>query len=105
LHDALGDDVVLLGHPELRLPNTLAVGFRGRIGADVLDACPNLCASTGAACHASVRQRSAVLAAMNVPEKIAFGAVRFSVGRYTTESEIDQAVLAIKNAMVGVARE
>ena len=105
LYEALGDDVVLLGHPELRLPNTLAVGFRGRIGADILAACPNLCASTGAACHASVRKRSAVLEAMDVPEEIAFGAVRFSVGRYTTESEIDQAVIAIKNALAGVPSE
>lgn len=96
LHDGLtksfGDDVVLLGHPELRLPNTLAVGFCGRIGAEILAACPKLCASTGAACHSSVRERSAVLEAMDVPEEVAFGAVRFSVGRFTTASEVDEAV-------------
>jgi len=92
LREAWGDDAVLIGHPEKRLPNTLTIGFRGRIGAEVLAACPEICASTGAACHASERKRSAVMTAMGVPEEIAFGAVRFSVGRFTTEAEIAQAV-------------
>jgi cysteine desulfurase len=92
LSRALGDGVVLLGHLTQRLPSTLCVGFRGRIGAEVLAACPEICASTGAACHSGRRERSATLAAMNVPEEIAFGAVRFSVGRHTTEHEIDAAV-------------
>jgi len=92
LSHSLGNQVVLLGHPTNRLPSTLCVGFRGRIGAEVLAACPEICASTGAACHSGRRERSATLAAMNVPEEIAFGAVRFSVGRHTTEGEIDAAV-------------
>lgn len=92
LQRALGDPVVLLGHPTNRLPNTLCVGFRGCIGGDLLAACPDICASTGAACHSGKRERSATLAAMNVPEELAFGAVRFSVGRYTTEAEIDAAI-------------
>ncbi|MBI4719617.1 MAG: cysteine desulfurase [Planctomycetes bacterium] len=99
LQDRLGDVVVLLGHPTQRLPNTLAVGFRGRVGSELLAACPDLCASTGAACHSGERKRSAVLAAMNVPEEIAFGAVRFSVGRLTTEVEIDAAVEQIVRAV------
>ena len=99
LRSAVGDDAVLLGHPQKRLPNTLAIGFRGRIGADLLAACPDICASTGAACHATVRKRSAVLEAMDVPEEIAFGAVRFSVGRFTTESEIDAAIGQIAAAV------
>lgn len=97
LTDTFGDGVVLLGHPELRLPNTLAVGFRGRIGAEILAACPKVCASTGAACHSSTRKRSAVLEAMDVPEEVAFGAVRFSVGRFTTAAEVDEAVSMLVN--------
>jgi len=92
LLEAFGNDAVLLGHPELRLPNTLNIGFRGRIGAEILAACPDLCASIGAACHSGRHERSATLAAMNVPEEVAFGAIRFSVGRFTTEAEIDAAV-------------
>lgn len=95
----LGDKVVLLGHPELRLPNTLAVAFPGCIGSDILAACPEICASTGAACHAGGRKVSGTLAAMNVPEETAFGAVRFSVGCPTTEAEIAEATRAIVAAV------
>ena len=103
LHDGLkgrlGDAVVLLGHPAERLPNTLAVGFRGCIGSEILDACPDICASTGAACHSGGPTRSAVLEAMEVPEEVAFGAIRFSVGRFTTESEIDRAIVQVVEAV------
>ncbi|MCH9002316.1 MAG: cysteine desulfurase [Planctomycetes bacterium] len=95
----LGDKIVLLGHPELRLPNTLAVAFPGCIGSDILAACPGICASTGAACHAGGRKVSGTLAAMNVPEETAFGAIRFSVGCPTTEAEIDEATRAIVAAV------
>lgn len=96
---SIGEDLVLLGHPEHRLPNTLAVGFRGRIGSEILQACPEICASTGAACHSGERKRSAVLEAMNVPEEVAFGAIRFSVGRYTTEEDVDEAIRMISKAI------
>lgn len=92
LLEAWGDDAVLIGNENQRLPNTLTIGFRNRIGAEVLAACPDICASTGAACHASERKRSAVVSAMHVPQEIAYGAVRFSLGRFTTEDEIDRAV-------------
>ncbi|MCO6439411.1 MAG: cysteine desulfurase [Phycisphaerae bacterium] len=91
LRAALGDDVVLLGHPEHRLPNTLAVGFRDCYGADVLARCPELCASTGAACHAGAQSHSDVLTAMNVPPDVSCGMVRLSVGSPTTDSEIEAA--------------
>lgn len=98
LKKALGDKVVLLGHPEDRLPNTLAIGFRGCVGGEILSRCPDLCASTGAACHSGERKRSDVLAAMEVPEEIAFGAIRFSVGRGTTEAEIEAAITQLVRA-------
>jgi cysteine desulfurase len=99
LQRSLGEQVVLLGHRTKRLPNTLCVGFRGRIGGEVLSRCPEICASTGAACHSGQAQRSATLAAMDIPEEIAFGAVRFSVGRFTSEVEIDRAISQISAAV------
>jgi cysteine desulfurase len=99
LRSSLGDDVILLGHPTNRLPNTLCVGFKDRLSGDILAACPDVCASAGAACHSGKRERSATLAAMNVPEEIAFGAIRFSVGRPTTQAEIDEAIPKIVAAV------
>jgi cysteine desulfurase len=92
LTTALGDRVALNGDPERRLPNTLNVGFRGLIGRELLAALPELCASPGAACHGTIHKPSHVLAAMRVPEAIALGSIRFSVGRATSEADVDSAV-------------
>lgn len=91
LRDGLGELVALHGHPEQRLPNTLNVGFLGCIGAEVLQATPQVAASTGSACHEGQVHISPVLRAMGVPEISARGAVRLSVGRFTTEDEVNMA--------------
>ena len=91
-----GDRVVVNGHPEQRLPNTLHVNFRGVIGAELLEKLPELAASTGSACHAGEVTLSSVLEAMQVPPELGMGAVRFSLGRYTTREEIERAVELIE---------
>jgi cysteine desulfurase len=91
LRAALNERVVLNGHPEWRLPNTLNVNFVGHVGADFLAAMPEVAASTGSACHEGSITQSPVLCAMGVPPEIGRGAVRLSVGRFTTEDEIDRA--------------
>jgi cysteine desulfurase len=88
LRSAFGERVVLNGHPERRLPNTLNVSFVGQAGADILARMPEVAASTGSACHAGEVRLSPVLAAMGVPPKVGMGAIRFSLGRGTTEAEI-----------------
>ena len=90
LRARFGDGIVLNGHPTERLPNTLNVSFVGRVGADVLAALDGVAASTGAACHADSVELSPVLRAMAVPPLVGMGSVRFSLGRMTTEAEIDQ---------------
>jgi cysteine desulfurase len=90
LRARFGDGVVLNGHETERLPNTLNVSFVGRVGADILAALDGVAASTGAACHADSVELSPVLRAMSVPPSIGMGAVRLSLGRMTTEAEIDE---------------
>jgi cysteine desulfurase len=91
LRDGLGDRLVLNGHPELRLPNTLNVNFVGHVGAELLEKVPEVAASTGSACHEGNVCLSPVLQAMGVPPELGHGAVRLSVGRFTTEEEVDRA--------------
>jgi cysteine desulfurase len=95
LRAGLGDRVVLNGHPEKRLPNTLNVSFVGHVGAELLEKVPEIAASTGSACHEGQITLSPVLKAMGVPPEIGRGAVRLSVGRFTTEEEIDRAAEAL----------
>jgi cysteine desulfurase len=101
LREVFGDQVTLNGHPELRLPNTLNLNFLGEYGGDLLERTPEVAASRGSACHAGSVTLSPVLKAMGVSPREGRGAVRFSVGRYTTEEEIDQAAESLKRTAVG----
>ncbi len=85
------DDIVLNGHPEKRLPNTLNVSVPGISGDRILEGIPRIIASTGAACHEGKEKVSHVLSAMGLPEEIAMGALRFSVGRTNTIAQIQEA--------------
>jgi cysteine desulfurase len=99
LRAAFGEHVVLNGHPTRRLPNTLNVSFVGRVGADILSRLPSVAASTGSACHFGQIKLSPVLAAMGVSEQVGMGAIRFSLGRGTTEAEIDAVIDGLRRAV------
>jgi cysteine desulfurase len=73
------------------LPNTLNVRFPGALGSAVLAQCPTIAASTGSACHADVEHASPVLLAMGLAPEDALGAVRLSIGRHTTDEDIERA--------------
>jgi cysteine desulfurase len=95
LRSGLGERVVLNGHPEQRLPNTLNANFVGHIGAELLEKVPQIAASTGSACHEGQVTQSPVLCAMGVPPTIGRGALRLTVGRFTTEDDVDRAAEAL----------
>jgi cysteine desulfurase len=90
--------IELNGHPTNRLPNTLNVSFPGVAGAQVLAACPEVAASTGSACHAASPEPSPVLLAMGLGLERALGAVRLSLGRWTTAEEVDSAAQHLGHA-------
>src|SRR5690606_29846736 len=69
LQEAFGERVVLNGHPNQRLPNTLNVSFFGQVASEILSRMPDVAASTGSACHAGTTQLSPVLKAMQVSEE------------------------------------
>jgi cysteine desulfurase len=87
------EDLVEHGHPEDRLPNTLSVAFPGRDAGALLGGLgDDLAASAGSACHSGATMISYVLQAMGVEPELARATVRLSLGRFTTEEEIDRAV-------------
>ena len=101
LHTLLAQDIhglVLNGHLVDRLPNTLNVSLPGIDGSALLDAVPEICASTGAACHDRSVQLSHVLAAMQAPEEIGRSAIRLTLGRGNTEAEVDETAKMIITA-------
>ncbi|MBN2195341.1 MAG: cysteine desulfurase [Polyangiaceae bacterium] len=83
--------LALNGHPDLRLPNTLNVRFPRASGNVVLDGAREVAASTGSACHAGQESASPVITAMGIPVDAALGSVRLTLGRSTTESDVERA--------------
>ena len=95
------DGVELTGHPKQRLPNHLSVIARDTDGTAVtvsLDL-DGIAASVGSACTSGSTEVSHVLTAMGYPEEEARGALRLSLGRTTTDAEIDEAAVAIPRVL------
>jgi cysteine desulfurase len=67
----------------------VSIAFPGRFGDEILAQLEGVAASTGSACHTGIRNMSPVLAAMDVPDPVAFGTIRFSLGRTSTVAELD----------------
>lgn len=91
LRAGVGDGLSLNGQGTQRLPNTLSVNFPGVSGAELLRRAPDVLASTGSACHSGSNHLSPTLEAIGLAPAIGQGVTRLSLGRPTTESEIDQA--------------
>ena len=74
-----------------RLPNTSNISFEYIDGQNILMHLDHagICVSTGSACHSTTHESSATLRAMNVPFTAAQGSIRFSLGRYNTDADID----------------
>jgi cysteine desulfurase NifS len=94
-------EIKLNGHPELRLPNTLNISFPGIEANTLLNQIElkGIAASAGAACHTGSVKASQVLQAIKLNTKFAMGTIRFSVGKYTTEEEINKASKIIIEAV------
>jgi cysteine desulfurase len=92
------------GYPERRLPNTLNICVPGVIGEEVLARATGVAASTGSACHAGLTEPSPVLLAMGVEPTLALGALRLSLGRWTTAEEIDVAVAQLSEAILALRK-
>jgi cysteine desulfurase len=92
-----GLNVHLNGHPEKKLPNTWNISFEGFDSIAVIEALGrDIAVSPGAACHGSTVNASPVLVAMGTDPALARGAIRFSLGRETTEAEIDIVIDKLK---------
>jgi len=86
------DEVYLNGHPTERLPNNLNVSFAYVEGESLMMGMKELAVSSGSACTSASLEPSYVLKSIGVGEDLAHTSIRFSVGRFTTEQEVDFAI-------------
>lgn len=81
----------LNGEGACRLPNTLSVRFPRVKAPELLALVPDVAASTGAACHDGKDVASSGILALGVPTEEAMGTVRLTLGRHTTDAQVDKA--------------
>ncbi len=86
------DDVTINGHPEKRLPGNLNMSFAYVEGESLLMALKEIAVSTGSACTSASLEPSYVLRAVGVPDELAHTSIRFGLGRYNTEEEVDYTI-------------
>jgi len=83
------DHVSLNGHPEQRLPGNLNVSFGFVEGESLLMAMKEVAVSSGSACTSATVEPSYVLRALGVGDELAHSSIRFGIGRWNTEEEVD----------------
>jgi len=93
------DGVRRNGHPQECLPGTLSLSFEEVDGTALIVSMPELAVSSGSACTTGNTEPSYVLKAIGVPDRLALATVRFGLGRFTTEAEVDRAATCVVEAV------
>jgi cysteine desulfurase len=89
------EDVYLNGHPTLRLPQNLNLSFAYVEGESLLMGLKEIALSSGSACTSATLEPSYVLRALGVGSELAHSSIRFGLGRFNTEEEIDYVIARV----------
>ena len=101
----LSSQVHLNGHITERLPNTLNISVEDVVGEEVLAATPEIASSTGSACHEGSTDPSPVLVAMGLSRERALGALRLTLGRWSTNEEVERAARLLARTIDSLRRK
>jgi cysteine desulfurase len=89
------EDVYLNGHPTERLPGNLNLSFAYVEGEGLMMGIKEIAVSSGSACTSASLEPSYVLKALGVGDELAHSSIRFGLGRFTTEEEVDYTADAV----------
>ncbi len=92
-------EIYLNGHPTQRIPNNLNISFLYVEGESLMMGFNDIAVSSGSACTSASLEPSYVLKALGLGDDLAHSSIRFSIGRFTTEEEIDYAVERVCSAV------
>ncbi|MBY5929510.1 aminotransferase class V-fold PLP-dependent enzyme [Halomonas sp. DP8Y7-3] len=96
------DGVHLNTQLETAVPNILNLGFDGVDGESLLMALRDIALSTGSACNSASVEPSYVLKGIGVPRRLALSSLRLSIGRFTSNDDIDRAGQALRTALIAL---
>jgi len=86
------DETYLNGHPTQRLPGNLNLSYAYVEGESLLMGLKDIALSSGSACTSASLEPSYVLKALGVGDELAHSSIRYGLGRFTTEEEVDFAI-------------
>jgi cysteine desulfurase len=98
------EEVHINGDMEKRVPHNLNISFNFVEGESLLMAIKDLAVSSGSACTSASLEPSYVLRALGRSDELAHSSIRFSIGRFTTEQEVDYAI-ELLHQKIGKLRE
>ena len=90
------EEVVVNGDFEQRIGSNLNISFNYVEGESLLMAINDIAVSSGSACTSASLEPSYVLRALGLSDELAHSSIRFSIGRYTTEEDVDKAILLVR---------
>jgi len=90
------EEVVVNGDLEQRISGNLNISFNYVEGESLMMAISDVAVSSGSACTSSSLEPSYVLRALGLTDELAHSSIRFSVGRYTTEKDVDDAITLVR---------
>jgi len=90
------EEVVINGDMESRIPGNLNISFNYVEGESLMMAISDIAVSSGSACTSASLEPSYVLRALGLSDELAHSSIRFTIGRYTTESEVDEAITLVR---------
>ena len=93
------EEVYMNGHPTQRVPGNANISFNFVEGESLLMSLRELAVSSGSACTSASWEPSYVLRALGMNDELAHSSIRFSIGRFTTEQDIDEAIQLSLNAV------
>ena len=93
------EEVYLSGDMNHRIPGIINMSFNYVEGESLIMSLPDLAVSSGSACTSASLEPSYVLRALGMNDELAHSSLRFSIGRFTTEEDVDQAIASVRTAV------
>jgi cysteine desulfurase len=90
------EEVVINGDMEARIPGNLNISFNYVEGESLMMAISNIAVSSGSACTSSSLEPSYVLRALGLSDELAHSSIRFTIGRWTTQKDVDMAIKLVR---------